>query len=673
EIIRRELGWIAATLGAGQPWTEPSPSTTYADFARWQEQLLAGPEGARLWSFWKERLAEPRAQLDLPADRPRPAIQTYNGGSVRFDIDPALSTRLRELAREQDVTPYHLLLAAFLVLLYRWTRQDDLVIGTPSAGRTRPEFSNVVGYFVDPIVVRAQASPDERFTDFLRSVSRSALESMAQRDFPFPLLVERLRVERDPARSPLFDVTFNFLSRRTVDTAGESGAPQVIEIEQADGKFDLTLTVVEDVSTMSAALGFNRDLFEAETIARLGRYLVSVLESVCADPHVRIDRVALQPDEAVRPVLAGATTGSASLRPVHEWIATHADSDADAVVAADATLTYRQLFARVNSLASALRTEGVARDATVGLYTGRTSAFISGMLGILRAGGAYVPLETTHSSDVLSTMLEQAGAEVVVTTRALAAGLPPHVRAIVVEDIVDAPAAEISSALADLAYVIFTSGSTGVPKGVAVEHGALVNYVDSIIRDFGIRPGSSFAFVSSPGADLGNTSIFPCLCSGGTLHVVSEEIATNPRAFADYLSAHAVDYLKIVPSHLAALGTEVLPRRGVILGGESSSSSWATSLATRCEVFNHYGPTETTVGVMTHRVGASERGSSLPLSRAVANTSIYLLDERGSAVPQGMPGEIYIAGASLARGYIGDPARTAERFVELPGIGRAYK
>lgn len=672
EIIRRELAAMVEAIQAGKTWNAPSPAHRYQDFVQWQRDMLEGLTGATLWNFWRDQLADPRARLDLPVDLPRPAVQTYDGAAARIDLPGEVSRDLRAVASAHGVTPFVLVLASFLTLLHRWTRQRDLTVGIPTAGRNRPEWSGIVGYFVEMVAMRVTVAEDATFAAFLAEVNQRSRAALAHGDFPYPLIVERLRVPRDASRSPIFDVTFNFLSRRSAEAGRQGGPlPQALEIPQADGKFDLTLTVIEDHDGLHAAMGFNTALFEAATIARMGEAWARILAEVCRDPAQPIDAVPMSTRDA-GPALVGRTQDLTRAQPVHDVIRAHARSTPAslAVVGDDAALTYAQLQSRVSAMATQLRTRAVAADVPVGLCTPRNTSFVVGLLAILEAGGAFVPLDPSLPAAVRSGMLRQAGATLVVQAEGD--------QLVIIGD--DAQPTPAPAALLDrLAYVIFTSGSTGTPKGVAVEHRALANYVASIVVDLGIEPRMRHAMVSTIGADLGHTVLFPSLVTGGTLHLLSNEVATDSARFADYLRTHEIDYLKIVPSHLAALANATgaaLPRRAVFLGGEASPSSWVASLArSGCRVFNHYGPTETTVGVMTHAFDAAQVSSSLqlPLDCAVANTSVWILDEARQPVLPGIPGEIYVSGAALARGYINDSVRTDERFVLLPGGTRAYR
>ncbi|MDP1569398.1 MAG: amino acid adenylation domain-containing protein [Vicinamibacterales bacterium] len=666
EILRREIEAAALAIGRGETWTPPALPARYRDYVFWQRAVIESAEGARLWAYWAETLAEPRAVLDLPADRPRPAVPTYRGRSVTASCPPELARALTALARERAVTLHTLLLAGFAALLHRWTRQADLVVGTPTAGRSQPEWAPLVGYFVAPVPVRIRVPEAATFEGLLASTKSAAAGALAHADLPFPLMVERLKVDRDPSRSPIFDVTFNFLSRRAAGDGGLRDLP----LAQADGKFDLTLTVVEEGDALRAAFGYNVDLFDQSTIERLAESLIVLLTAAAADPDQALDALPLGA-AAAAPAIAGRMGDQARLVPVPEAVAAWAARTPDAIAVAgpDGTLTYRELLHRADAIAARLRTCGCGPGGAVGLVVPRSRDFIAGLLGIWRAGAAYVPIDPRTPRAAVDAMLETAGARATVGP----AGL------VTPREAGGATAAPVDP-LDALAYVIFTSGSTGTPKGVEVPHRALANYVSSIVEDLAIEPRASHAFVSALGADLGHTAIFPALTTGGTLHIPGEDIVTDGVRFARFMHDAGIDYLKIVPSHLLALmegQPHAVPRRAVILGGESTATAWACGLAARgaCRVFNHYGPTETTVGVLTYEVDPARPPATptLPLGRAVANTDIWLMDEAGRPVPPGMPGEIWVSGPCLARGYAGDEARTAERFVTTAHTGRAYR
>ncbi len=683
EVMRRELQRIAAALREGGLLPD-APAHQYRDFVHWQRDLLAGGEGARLLAFWRSRLLPAPPPLLLPADRPRPALAGYRGANVSVVFPEVLALGLRELAQREEATLNVVLLALWCVLLQRLSGQDEFVVGAPSAGRSLAEFAGVVGYFVDPVATPVRLSGNPTFRECLARLRAISRETLAHRDYPFMLLVEKLNLPRDPSRSPLFDVTFNFLSHRENPAAAELGT---LSIAQADGKFDLTLTVIDDGRLMTAALGYNLGLFERATAERFAALLRRLAEAVVADPEQRLSRLSLQDAAARLPVLRGKALENSPER-VHQsilaWCAK--TPDAHAVACAGEVLTYRQMGERVAALAARLRENGATEGALVGINLPRCVDFVVALLAVLAAGAAYVPLDPDLPPALRGRMLKRCGARLLVARRG--AVVAEWEGRILHPD--EQPAAASPAPLSFVAspknpadapaYVIFTSGSTGEPKGVAVSHAALGNYCASIRDDLDLPDGASGMVISALNADLGYTLLFPVLIGGGTLHLAGEELVGNPAAFADYFTRHSIDALKIVPSHLAALlhgRTPVLPRRALILGGEASSCAWLAALLenAECRIYNHYGPTETTVGVLTHCATAADlqRYTTLPLSRAVAGMAIYLLDGDLSPVAPGMPGELVIGGPGLAQGYVGDPAQSAERFVTLADIGRVYR
>ncbi|QHS52949.1 non-ribosomal peptide synthetase [Edaphobacter sp. 12200R-103] len=686
EIIRRELEAMYDACVAGREVQLPTLETSYRDYVWWQRDLLDGPRGEALWQYWKEWLAGPLPVMQLPTDRPRPAVQTYEGDAIDFQIPQELAEGLRKLSREAGATLYSTLLTAYLVLLFRWTRQRDLLIGTPTAGRTRMEDTNVIGYFVDPIVIRARLEEGETLGSLLKQVRLTVLEALSHRDFPFALLVERLRIERDPSRSPIFDTTFNFLSRREAEEDHPKEAPK---LRQADGKFDLALTVLENGDQLHASLGYNSALFDASTVDRLSQCWLAVLKGMVTNPDTACDRVALRSSDEPRliPALMGRPWREVKL--AHELFEQQARAtpDSPAIKANGATLSYRDVNGRANCLARRLVALGVKRDSQVAVCTGRSPEFLVAILAVWKAGGSYIPIDPTYPRELRDYFLHQARACVLLMQEDLASSwqgsdlpqllIEKELKA--VEENLHLPADPNQ-----LAYVIYTSGSTGKPKGVAVEHRSLSNYIDGMIEDLEIEPHSQFAFLSTIGADLGNTAIFLSVGTGGCLHMLPEHLLIDSSGFRAYMTDHSIDYLKIVPSHFAALTAQgdvsaAMPNRGLILGGEGASPRWVRELQEHrpgCRIFNHYGPTETTIGVLSYRFSGEEGNPGtrfLPLRKAVPGCNIYLLDENGESVSQGFVGEVAIGGRCVARGYIHAPALTEERFVSYPEAGVLYR
>lgn len=686
EIIRQQLPVLYQQIKHGSEVKPETPVHTYYDYVRWQLDMLQNAEGERLWHFWRTRLCGDLPALHLPTDLPRPAVQTYRGAAHKFSLPLELTRNLKRLAKREGATPYIVLMSTFLVLLHRYTNQDDLLIGSPHAGRTRAEFASIVGYFADPVVIRSAYAGEQTFAEFLGATKRATLQALEHAHFPFALLVEKLRLERDPGRSPLFDVTFNYLVRQASNAADQPPL-ELVDLPQANGKFDLTLTIMDAGAVMTGSFGYNPDLFQEATVARLAELFFTLLDHLLNHPTQQLKRVPLHPlEEAVcQPVLQGSRIDLQSEHMVHRLFERQAawHPDAIAVRADETALRYAELNQLANGLAHHLRRLGVGPDTLVAIYSERSVAFVVAILAVHKAGGAYMPLDPNDPMALLHDLLSHAGVTAVLTQSDLLASLPDLDLSCICLDawLTDLQAGceqgpETTADLGHLAYVMHTSGSTGRPKGVGIEHRALANYVISMLSTLSIVPRDHFALVSTFSADLGNTVIFPALCSGGCLHILPDAARLDSLSFTEYMQQHQVDYLKITPSHFAALtafsGADLaMPRKALILGGEGASTSWVQrlqALAPDCLIYNHYGPTEATVGVLTYQVDRLDvlQAPSLPLRTPTANTEIYILDRCMQAVPTGAVGELYIGGACLARGYINAWDLTRNRFVPHP-------
>lgn len=649
ELIRRQL----PRLVAGEP---VGVAEGYRAWARAQIARLAGPDGERLWRYWREVLAGPLPRLALPTDYPRPHAKSYRGANVSFELPESLATRLKALAREVGATPFVALLASYLALLHRYCGQDDIIVGAPHAGRSTPGVAGLVGYFTDPLVIRSKLEGEAGFREFVAATRRTALAALEHADFPFTLLVERLQPARDPARSPLFDASFNYTATGAIPSGD---GPAIAELEQAAGKFDLTLNV-QDGNIVRCWFGFDADLFERDCIARLSTHFIALLEAALAQPDAPVGTLAIASAGPFEPALRGrplALTRRALL-PIRVAAIAAVRPSAPAVVAADACLDYAGLLAHARRFEFGFRQRGIGRGAVVGLKAVRKAGFVAAALGAHRCGAAFAPLDPAWPADLVSATVRRSGITLVLEAAEL--DLTGR-KAIDPGDVPSADAAFEDLAPGDPAYVMFTSGSTGVPKGVSVGHGALANYVVSVSEDLGFVADARYALASTLAADLGLTMLFPSLALGGCLHLVPEDVALDAARFTDYLECHAIDFLKIVPSHFAALTAikVVLPRRALVLGGEAASPAWVSSLrgaAPGCRIYNHYGPTETTVGVLTGEAPADAHsaGTSLPLSTAIANSALYLLDDAGRSVLPGAVGELWAAGACIANGYRGE-------------------
>ncbi len=685
-LFARELAAFYPALAAGEPRPLPDLPVQYADFAVWQRSWLTGEELERQLAYWRGELAGAAPRLDLPVDHPRERSAAGPAGTLSLQIPDQLAQAVLAAARREGATLFMVLLAAFQAVLSRTAGQADVSVGTPVAGRHRLETEALIGFFVNTLVLRTVVSGAEPLDGLVRRVRATVLGALVHQDLPFERLVEALQPERSLDSTPLFQVLFNLQNTPAAALAlpGLELAP--VPLAPARAKFDLTLAGTTHGEGLELALVYDRGLFDPGTIERFAGRLERVLEALVGSPTCRIEELPLLAAAERRQLLADWGRGPAAPIPalaVHQLIEAQADRTpaAPALVCEDQVLSYGELDRRANRLAHRLRRLGVGPEDRVGICLERSGEAIVALLAVLKAGAAYVPLDPAYPAPRLAALIDEAGARAVVTCEPwlpLLSQLPTAVAAVSVEA---AGLADESDARPDLAvdprqlaYLLFTSGSTGRPKGVAVEHRQVVHYVSAVLERLDLPGPSSFALVSTLSADLGNTSLYPALANGGTLHVLTAGRATDPEAMADYFERHRIDCLKIVPSHLRALraGSRpdgVLPRRRLVLGGEALSWQEADALAATapCTLLNHYGPTETTVGVTTCEVAAAERrGATVPLGRPLRNVQAYLLAPDGALAPPATPGDLHLGGAGVARGYWGRPDLTAERFVPDP-------
>ncbi len=715
-VLARELGslYTAATSGGPAP-ALPALPLRYSDFVHWEAALLDGEEGERLWSYWRDCLAGEIPVLDLPTDRARPVVQTFEGSSWAFRIGEPVADAIKLLSRHQNATLYMAHLALFQELMRRYTGQIDFVVGSPTAGRNQAELAGLVGFFVNSLPLRAELSGNPSFRGLLGRVTRAVLQAFEHQAYPFARLVERLQPARDPGRSPLFQVMFalhgtSVLTRRELASFALGEAGSVLELgslrleslpwRRRIAQLDLTLSMAEAGTELAASMQYNTDLFDAVTIARMAGRFQALLCAAAAEPDRPLAELELfSPGERQQLWVEwndSQDPGMAPGRFVHELFEEQARRwpEEPAVVFEERFLTYRELNRRANQLARHLRELDSGPEVCIGLFLERSLDLVVGILGVLKSGGAYVPLDPDMPRQKLALMLEEVAAPVVVTLAGLRDRLPPGSwRTVCLDEgaelLVRRAAGDLGARVgaAALAYVLFTSGSTGRPKGVAVEHRQLAAYVDAIEARLDLRPRDNYAIISTFSADLGNTVVFTSLTRGGCLHIVPQEAATDAEAVAACFRRRPVDILKIVPSHLEALLSrgfpEVLPRRWLVLGGEACR--WELidrirELAPGLRILNHYGPTETTVGVLTFRPATAPeaaRAGTVPIGRPLAGARAYLADGGLQAVPPGAVGEVLIGGDLVSRGYLGRPGLTAERFIPDPWSprpgGRLYR
>lgn len=687
-ILVRELAVLYETFASGEIPLLPELPIQYADFVIWQREWLQGNVVEEQLDYWKQQLAD-LPVLDLPTDRPRPAVQSFRGAACLCELPRWLSAALEELSRQEGATLFMTLLAAFQSLLYRYTGQPDVAVGSPIANRGQPELEGLIGFFVNTLVLRTDLSGDPSFRELLRRVREVCLKAYAHQDLPFEKLVEELQPERNLSHNPLFQVMF-VLQNTPMPMLELPGLTlSLAKVNTGTAKFDLTLSIINTEQKLRVSFEYNTDLFNQATIIRLQEHFQILLESVAVDPERRLSDLPLLTETEQHQLLVewnDTRTEYPKDVCVHQLFEAQVERmpDSVAVIFEDEALTYRELNRRVNQLAHYLQRLGTGPDVPIGICVERSLEMVVGLLGVLKAGGAYVPLDPAYPRERLTLILEDVGAPVLLTQRRLAEKLLDYGGGMVCldtrwdslsQECTDNPVSGVTDA--HLVYILFTSGSTGTPKGVAVEHRQLLNYVYSIAERLTLSPGANFALISTFSADLGNTVLFPSLCIGGCLHVISQERAFDSHALMDYFDRHVIDYLKIVPSHLAAIQTtsapeRLMPRRCLVIGGEASRWDWVQrlqALVPDCAIVNHYGPTETTVGVLTYCVDqaqASDGFVTTPLGRPLANSQLYVLDAQLQPTPIGVPGELYIGGAGLARGYLNRQDLTTEKFIPNP-------
>ncbi|MET0646275.1 MAG: amino acid adenylation domain-containing protein [Pyrinomonadaceae bacterium] len=666
----------------GESPEETDALLQYADFAQWQNELLEGEAAENGSAFWASQNPAGAAELRLPFERRAAAGGRFSPARQTLFVDQGLLVAMRQACRSLDVTFADFMRAAWQTLLWRHAGQNEVVVGDLCTGYK--ELESAVGLFAKLLPVGCRVSPDARFSEVLRRSAEARRSAGEWQEYfawgPQP----DARAPRESFFAAAFE---HILSHAQFGTA----RLKVVGYEDyvCFDRFKLKLCCAELGGVVHAELQYDASAFDWASVALLADQLLTLLAHAARAPETPVGELEVLGAVERRRLLVELNDTArrhADGRCVHELFEEQAAllPDATAVVCEDRRLSYAELNARANRLARHLRALGAGPDAAVGLYLERSVDLIVGMLGILKAGAGYVPLEPAQPAERLGHMIEDVRPLAVVTERRLAAALPAGAGHVVCLD--DADGASLAESAEDLrggalpgslVYIIFTSGSTGRPKGVVVEHRQLSNYVSAVQERLRLVPGESFATVSTFAADLGHTSIFPALTSGGCLHIVTQERASDPDALAEYFGRERVDVLKIVPSHLEALLTSaaperVLPRRRLVLGGEASR--WelyerVRGLAPALEVFNHYGPTETTVGTLTFRVAAGGDGAisaGIPLGHPIHNSQARLLDGRMRPVATGLLGELYVGGAGVTRGYLNRPALTAERFVPDP-------
>ncbi|MUG97805.1 amino acid adenylation domain-containing protein [Scytonema sp. UIC 10036] len=687
-ILYDELTTLYKAFLDGQPNPLPKLPIQYADYAVWQRQWLRGEVLENQINYWKQQLAGATPVLELPTDKPRPPIQAYRGAKEYFVLPQRLLSALQKLSRQEGVTLFMTLLAAFQTLLYRYTGQEDILVGSPTTNRSRAEIEGLIGFFINTLVLRTDLSGNPTFRELLQKVRKVAISANVNQDLPFEKLVEELQPERSLSYNPLFQVMFTLNTpKQSFELPGLSIAP--LELCLSTSKFDLTLFAEETEQGLRLIWEYNTDLFEQATITRMSGHLQTTLEGIVANPQQRISELPLLTETEKNQLLVewNNTKADYTLECIDKLFEAQVERTPNAVAVEfeNQQLTYRELNNRANQLAHYLQSFGVGPDVAVGICIQRSLEMVVGLLGILKAGGAYVPLDPAYPQDRLSFMLSDSQVTVLLTSEKLATALPKHNAQTICLDTHWATINQESKEnlvsgvqLENLAYIIYTSGSTGKPKGVAMKQLPLCNLIFWQLENTTVSTDAKTLQFSPISFDVSFQEMFATWCSGGTLVLIAEDLRRDASALLDFLKQKEINrlFLPFVAlqqlAEVAAASLSVPSSlQEIITAGEQLQTTPALinlfEKLPQCKLHNHYGPSESHV-VTTFTLPDRVKNWSVlpPIGRPIANTSIYILDSNLQPVPTGVPGELYIGGVALARGYLNRPELTAEKFIFNP-------
>lgn len=695
-IFFGELMTLYGAFEAGQPSPLPELPIQYADFSIWQRRWLAGGELDAQLAYWRRQLAD-LPTLELLADRRRPMGGTFQGALHWFAVPAPVHAKLRAIGHQHGATLFMTLLAVFQVLLHRYTGQSDIVVGSPIASRTRPEIEGLIGFFVNSLVMRVDLSGDPTFREALRRVREAAIAAYNHQDLPFERLVEELQPERDATRNPLYQVSFQLFSSRSASPMPQDPGPSYLEVDRGTANLDLALDMADTPGSLLGRFEYSTDLFDTATIERMTEQFLRLLEGVAADPDRRIsDLPILAASERQRLVTEWNDTAVPYPHeaPVHRLFEAQAARTPHVVAVAgpdDRAVTYDALNRRANQLAHYLRARGVGPERVVAVSIERSLELIVALVAVLKAGGAYLPQEPGHPKERLRFMLAESQASALLIEERLRARMPDCAGTDVL--CVDALASDLAhmpdtNPIDDVdprsaAYVIYTSGSTGRPKGVVVEHRTFSNHLFWMLQTFPLTTSDRMPQKYSISFDVAAWEIFGPLLSGATLVLGDSRHHHDTAYLARLIEKERITIVDVVPSQLELLLDEPAftatgSLRRVLCGGEALSVDLQQRFFARChaELHNLYGPTEATIATIWWQCRRDEASDRVPIGRPAANTRAYILDRQLQVVPVGVPGELHIAGQCLARGYLGNPLLTADRFRpdpygDTPG-GRMY-
>ena len=687
-IFQRELMELYEAFAAGRPSPLPELRIQYTDYAVWHRKWFAGDVYESQLAYWKKQFATTTPVLELPADHARSnfqAYRAYRGLQQTLALSPELTRQINDLCRKEEATPFMMLLAAFKVLLHRYTGEEDIVVGSPIAGRCMAETEPLIGLFINVLALRSDVSGDPTFREFLTRVKETALGAYAHQDLPFETLVRELQPERAPTHNPIFQVMFVLQNEPIppVEFAGIKSSH--VQVENVTTNFDLTVDIVERDGQYLIKFESNAALFEEATITRMSGHLETLLTGIIANPQQTISQLPMLTDAEQRQLLGewtNTTTDFPSQESVHELFDEQVRRTPDAIAIRfdDEQLTYAELYRRANRLANYLRTLGVGPDTLVGVHMERSAKLIVALLGIIKAGGAYLPLDLAYPKERMEFMLADAKAPVLLTEKSLLGDSPKSdAKTVCLDD--EWPlissfsdiAPENRNAADDLIYVIYTSGSTGTPKGVAVPHRAVnrlifnTNYVE-------ITSADRIAQASNASFDAATFEIWGALLHGAQLIGISRDVTLSPRRFAEELRRQEISMMFLTTALFNQIARDVpdafATLRQLMFGGEAVDVGAVKQIIAHGppeRLVHVYGPTESTTFATAHLIeSVPTDATTIPIGRAISNTQTFILDTNLNPVPVGVPGDLYLGGDGLARGYLNQAELTSEKFVANP-------
>jgi amino acid adenylation domain-containing protein len=685
DVLKRELSTLYAAFGEGKNSPLAELAVQYADFSVWQHEWLSGEVLDEQLGYWREQLGGGLPVLELPTDRPRPAVQTYRGALEASTIDERLTSRLKEIGRDAGATLFMTLLAAFNILLSRYSGQEEIVVGSPIAGRNRGETEELIGFFVNTLVLRTRLREGLSFRELLEQVRETTLGAYAHQDVPFEKLVEELQPERQTSHTPLFQVVFtvqNFQSEQ-LNLGGTDG--DIMQTETGTAKFDLRLAVAEEDRTLTFSMRYSTDLFDAARIRGMLNHFQNLLAAIAVNPDCRISELPLLSERERQQLQSWNATRvdyPGGEKQLHSLFEAQAERTPDrvALVFESEQLNYAELNARANQLAHHLRRMGVGADALVAICVERSIEMVVGLLGILKAGGAYVPVDPTYPPERVAFMLEDCRAQVLLTQERLLASLPrSQARAFCLDTDWKKLKGEstanpnLNVAGENLAYMIYTSGSTGRPKGSMNTHTGICNRILWMQQAYGLDKSDRVLLKTPFSFDVSVWEFFWPLLTGARLVIARPGGHQDSAYLVETIAREQVTTLHFVPSMLQVFLEErelahCSSLRRVICSGEALPHQLQERFFARldAELHNLYGPTEAAVDVSSWRCVRDRSRTAVPIGRPIANTEIYLLDRHLNQLPVGVAGELHIGGVALSRGYFGRADLTAERFIPHP-------